>query len=412
MIRKKSFIHIFLILIAFIFSINCSSSNTGTAQVTINLGFPNNISKVYDNRSQSRAPANIESIALTVTGSDMDTIDSTHTSDTTTITLDVLAGTEREFILSASVGAADPGVVLSYRGSTTSDLTAGETVSLTIAMAIDETKLVMPDFENSRIIQIDDITGTGSVVYSTDAPYDVDFDSLGRIYIARNDAVDGVIRIDDISGAGYLPISSINNIQSLTIDRNNNIVYFAISTALYRCNLDGTDETLLTIPTGAEPIQSIRGMAINESGILYIAIETTAGYRIFEYNPTSEEVTNVYNNANLNTPWDVLVKESYLYIANRNGANGYRIIQLDSNLSFVQGYGDSATSTDHNPGMFYGPRRFLAILNDKITIIDDYPSWDYDKLAQMDDINGTNWTTYPASGDGQTEFRFFYYSGC
>ena len=45
--------------------------------------------------------------------------------------------------------------------------------------------------------------------------------------------------------------------------------------------------------------------------------------------------------------------------------------------------------------MFYGPTRFVAILNRKITLIDEDDSFaTYSKLVSINDMNGTGWETY------------------
>jgi hypothetical protein len=117
------------------------------------------------------------------------------------------------------------------------------------------------------------------------------------------------------------------------------------------------------------------------------------------------------HSANLNNPWDVLFKSPYVYVANENGASNYKIIRLNKDLTSPVGYGQDAGDTgtpDTTPGQFYGPRRFVAILNRKITIIDDHNNQNLDKLVSMDDITGAGWGTLPASGDGQSLFSFYY----
>ena len=62
-------------------------------------------------------------------------------------------------------------------------------------------------------------------------------------------------------------------------------------------------------------------------------------------------------------PWHVLVKPPYIYATSYNGPAGYKLLQFNTNLDLIKGYGSYGTTTAQ--GKFYGPRRFLAILNRK-----------------------------------------------
>jgi hypothetical protein len=255
-------------------------------------------------------------------------------------------------------------------------------------------------------------------------PYDVDFDRQGRIYIANNYGGSGmgknaVIRIDDLTGAGAILFSEPEydyGIRAVTVDREKDIVYYANTGTsgppiLHRSGLDGSGEVDLVVTNGVEAVQTIQGMALHENGLLYFAGTNTLGQsRVFAYNPATETVTASYS-ANLNGPEDVLAKD-FLYVANANGADGFQIIRLSTNFSGAVGYGINAPApppASTNPPNFYGPRRFIAILNRKITIMDDIGSFDnYDKIVSIENINGANWETLPAAGDGQSLFQLFY----
>jgi len=412
--KRKYFIIFVMIIIPVLLAGLLTCSHTGgTATVTINLGFAGHESAqnqsfidrllgLFLQKAYAQPPVNIESILVQITGPGMSTIEYGFEPTVTTITVVVPAGASRTISVIATASPEQESAALAFTGTATLDLSPGESKSISVTMIVSETKIVIPDYLNNRIIQIDDISGTGSVVYNTISPYDVDFDVAGRIYIARNAAVQGVIRINDITGAGSLDITGIQSIRTLAIDRINNLIYFASSTELRKCNYDGSNPVQLDTTT--DSITNMIGLDVDDNGILYIVSMSNT---VYKYDPGTQSAVDSYTD-NLSSPWDIVIKEPNLYIANPYGANGYRVIQLDSNLSFVHGYGDDATSTNHNPGMFYGPYRFVAILNDKITMIDDgtSPPWN-DKLIQMDDINGTNWTTYPTTGDGQAYFRFY-----
>ncbi|MBW8003603.1 MAG: hypothetical protein FVQ80_16590 [Planctomycetes bacterium] len=371
---------------------------------------------VVPNLAVTGIPSNVTAITLTVSGPGMNTIVVNYSSPPSSINVEVPAGADRQFELIAYV--SDQSAALSFIGTATADLAPGVPKKITLNMGLHETKLVIPDYTGNKLIQIDDISGTGWKIMDNTtigwpllayfAPYDVDFDSQGRIYIANNYNLAAgyrrVVRIDSVNGDNLLLFPDKGtSIVALSVDRINDYVYYSAGTQLWRTNLDGAGEISFTL-TG---IGTIRGMAIDENGMLYIAgTDLTPNPRIFQYNPTTQNVTATYP-TNLITPWDILVKQDYLYIANPGGASDLNIIRLNKDLASPIGYGSYGTDT--SKGTFYGARRFVAILNKKITIIDDDDPGAYrDKLISMDDINGTNWTTLPTTGDGQTLFKFYY----
>ncbi|MBN1836615.1 MAG: hypothetical protein JW820_12245 [Spirochaetales bacterium] len=385
--------------------------------------------------SMKQPVGTVTSIALVVSGPGMASIARALPVADTEVSLEVPAGADRTFTV--LVNTAD----MSFKGETTVDLVAGESAAVSVRPVLAATELVFPDFTNnfgnSKLLQIRDIGDTsfqelfGSGIAGigfADAqfkPYDVDFDDRGRIYIANNYGgsgmgVNAVIRTDDITGAGGLKFTELEydyGVNSLAVDRPRSLVYFSTTafmstpSALHRCNLDGGSMTTLATIAGVEPIQTIRGMAVDENGILYIVGTNSLGQpRVFRYDPVGQSVLSTYS-GNLNDPWDVLYKSPYVYVANNNGADNYKIIRVNADLSSPVGYGQDAgddTLPDTAPGMFYGPRRFVAVLNRKITIIDDHNVERLDKLVSMDDITGAGWQTLPVSGNGQSLFTFYY----
>jgi hypothetical protein len=378
------------------------------------------------------APAAFSGYTVRVTASGMSDIDQTFSS-TGALTLSVPAGTSRRFEVTALVDPSDPSAARSFRGITTLDLVS-ETVTVPVIMNLYETKIVIPDpgvslFPNRRIVQIDDLTGagwtarTGSSIGFTGTfmPWDIDFDSAGRIYIATNFSGTGgarVIRMKSINDSTFTLIvdNGTTGIVALAIDRIKHFLYYASSAALTQCSTDGTGCTSLPLNGASfvENIQTITGLDVDSAGILYISgTNTSASSRIFQYDSLlTKTVTRVCSSSYLSSPADIKVKYPYIYVANPGGANNYKILQLDSTLNFVAGYGVQATVTNTNPSYFYGPYRFLAIRNDSLIIIDDYNigNTNYDKLVSINDILGTGWTTYGSSGSGTGQFSFFY--GC
>jgi hypothetical protein len=381
-------------------------------------------------------PAGITSVEFTVSGPDMDPITASYDSLPESLNLAIPTGEDRYFELVVHVGGLlNLTPATSFKGSATVDLTPGDVV-IELNMQLDSTKLVVPDYTwgvpSPRILQLNDISGTefselygsaawGGVWATSFRPYDVDFDNYGRIYIANNfggggDTYNCVVRVDTILGLIFIqfPSSGLNNgVTALTVDRNNGYVYYANSASpaiLRRSDLDGNG--VITLATAG--IQEIRGLAVDNTGMLFIAGVDAAGTPyVFKYNPVLPATVLSYPLPNLEggiIPWDVMCKDDMVYIANPNGADGWKIIQLENNLSSPVGYGINKTTPfaapDAAPGHFYNPRRFVAILNKKTTVIDDSALSNLGKLVSIDDMAGTNWETYPPSGDGQFEFYY------
>ncbi len=413
---KKNHIKLFIIVLLLAFSpalFTCSPSG-GDATVTINLGFTHDeasnrpfidrILGFFSTEAYAQPPANINKITVRVEGPDMPTMEFDFDPGLPTLTLFVPSGSSRKFTVLANTPSATLG------GSAERDLEPVENVSISITMGLFATKLVIPDFFSNRILQIDDIEDSTFISNSVNQPYDIDFDSRGRIYVAKTNPP-GVERIDDINDTNFIQIVGDFSIESLAIDRTNNILYYASSSELYSSNLDGSNPTNLSM--NSDDIQSILGMSVDGNGILYIAgTEVSGGFdRIFRYNPQNapgSRVTVVYDNTTiLSTPWDTQVKPPYVYVTNLYGADGERVLQLNMDLLLVDSYGNEATTVNTSQGMFYGPRKFLKVLNEKIIIIDDRASDSFDKLVSMDDIDGNGWATLPTSGDGQSLFLFY-----
>jgi len=365
------------------------------------------------------APSDITALSLRITGPGMAPVESYYSSVPSSIEIEVPAGVDRQFELLAypsSISAA-----VSFKGTATVDLAAGETTEIILTMDLNETKLVIPDRAltggTRRLVQIDDIYGTGweellTIVGVPIRAHDTAFDSMGRIYIADNDGTDRrVVRIDNIAGDNpiYIQEASIGALVAVSVDRKNNLVYFSDGTDLARSNLDGTAATQLTI-TG---IVTIRGMDIDKDGMLYIAGET-GGFspRIFRYNTTTNSVDATYGPGNLVAPWDILIKQEHLYVANVNGANGFKILKLDLDLNFQEGFGNNASGPyDTTPGNFYNPHRFIAISNKKIYLLESVNSSGidgYKRIVSMDNIGPwDSWDTFYAEDIGETPFIFY-----
>ena len=381
----------------------------------------------------------IDSVTLRVTGPDMEPVEVSYSQLPSVINIAIPEGQNRTFELTVNTGSSYIGPVKSYKGTATASIDADNAV-VTLNMGIGSTKLIVPDPEwfsgagpEPRILQFDDINDTSSEFLNLIAlnsqlaanelpslsdfiPYDIDFDNEGRIYIANNSWTDSyIIRIDDILGTGATlipPAGAGNSIRGIAVDRNMGVVYYIVDYGegvdINYCDLDGGSDQFLDSFGG-----NLSGLAVND-GYLYISDENN---QVLKYDISKKSVINSFN-SNLNSPWDVMVKDNYVYVANMNGADGWKIIRLESDLTNPIGYGLNSTSgweiPDTSKEYFYNPRRFVAVLNKKITIIDDSETnGNLDKLVSIDDISGTNWSTLPTgNNDGTSLFAFYHYSSC
>ncbi len=360
----------------------------------------------------------VDSITLKVTGPDMDPVEVSYSSIPSVINLAIPEGNDRSFELTVSTGPAYIGTIATFTGTATSDINSDGTV-VTLNMGIGSTKIIVPDYSNSRVLQFDDISGSNEVTLSAldnpvfaawltantisgFLPNDIDFDSQGRIYIANTDPSEGIIRVDNIQGLNPYAFGVSSQVVALTVDRKKNVIYYTDGTTVYSNNLEGSDPQLINGIGG----EGLYGLTIDNQ---YLYMADNGGIAIIKYDLTNNTSITFNNTGNiLSSPWDVMVKGDKLFVANLNGAADNQILELNtSDLSLTGYYGTSTSSVDTTAGMFYGPRRFVAQMNDEITIIDD--TFGIDKLIQMDNITGDNWKTLPngPTDDGQLLFMFF-----
>jgi hypothetical protein len=437
--KNKSIFGISLLVLITCFSLSCNSAGTSSVTITIDLGLQNagafnapessiidRVLRFFAKDAEAAAPSHITSLTLNITGEGMDTITQNYTTPIPSIiTAEVPAGKSRTFELLASSASA------TLRGTARRNLSGGATISIPIQMRLYETKIIVSDYNNNRIVQFDKNYSSSSWISKTGfsgftgnfRPFDIDFDGKGRIYISNEGfaANDGrIIRVSQITTAADScdligTQGSSTTKRGIAIDRVNNYLYYTDSSLarLYRYNINTESEDgYLTLPRAY-----IFGIDIDNNGYAYIVCNYTyygtGTYNyILKYNVNTQN-TETYVSTNsadnyvtwLNDPWDIIIKSGYVYVTDRSNA---QVIQLDQNLVHQQ---TLSTSPDETYS-FLGPHRFVAILNKKIYVTDDNSS-DTARLFAFDDINGNNWETYghhgyPASDPG----GFLFYCIC
>ena len=254
------------------------------------------------------------------------------------------------------------------------------------------------------------ITGTNFLPNPTGAaltPYAIDFDNLGRIYIANfNSGIGGLLRIDDINHASTsgAVVDSALGMTSLAIDRTNGLIYYSNGTAnLFEKAVANIISGPTTISLLSESLLQTgpKSMAVDDQGILYMVIQSTTSY-VVKYNPGLAAGSRVVASStySFTSPWGIMVKGPYVYVGD-SGAG--KIVRLDKNLLFVDSF--SGPPTD----LFYGPETFVAVLNRKFTVIDEKSNF-FDRLTSFDDMSGASWTTYGSYGNsisGPGHFDFY-----
>jgi len=412
--------------LAIILSASCSAYLGGDLAL-VNLGFSFGGSR--DATARPLSPP--QSITVTVEGPGMGTLVKTVGPTVTEVQLSVPAGAARTVTVTMDMPPADPGAVLSFRGSSTVDLAAGSSTSVTVRVVPAETKLLIPDVLNYRIVQINDMTGAGWTTRAqsdfpalmTFMPTDIDLDSLGRIYFTNNASAYGSIhRIDDMTAlnADLVPIASNGpGIPCLAVDPLRDWVYYVTGPTgtLRRVRTDGTGDELL--PTGTMVLTGTRGIDVDADGVLYFNASYMTQERIVRYDPADGGAFTSINAASIGaeTPvvftfQDVLAKDDYVYISatyKYAGTSQSKVIRLNRNdLTLVGEYG-FGPFTSGIPGLaeIPGARRFLAIRNRKFYLTDEWfgASGNSDDIVSFDDFFDSTVARYGSTGSGTNQFN-------
>jgi hypothetical protein len=367
------------------------------------------------------APAVFSTITVRISGADIGIIEKNFIS-VSTISFTVPSGDLRRFDITANVASGDPSAAVSFRGTAIANLPAGVTVNVPVVMKLNETKIIAPDLFNQRIVIKETMHSGWNVITTFSQPMDIDFDSKGRIYIVDQNLY-YVWRLENINDSSPVQISTIDWLFLVTVDRNNDRIFYSDNSSLWQNDLNGTNESAKNLVTAPYSITSINSMDVAPDGMIYIAGQVNnSGITldaIIKYDPEANSgagamIATTYNSAEINSylsnPTDIQVKWPYLYIINSSGVNNYKILQLtiDSGNNFtISGhYGTQATAgTDLTPGAFYGPTKFVSLRNDGLIIMDSMIG--YSRLVHINDDLMSGWDTVGgANGSGTDQFNF------
>jgi hypothetical protein len=441
-------------------TLSCSDSESripsaGDATVIINLGLPPDddaaSASVIDRmlRFFSRdavaatAPATFGNINIRVTGAGIGSIAKDFPS-TGVISMTVPGGGLRTFEVTAQVAAGDPSAALTFYGSTIANVPSGGTVSVPVLMEINETKIVVPDLRKQRLVLLDNVSSAGwnSTITTSQLgtitggffPFDIDYDSRGRIYIANWSTNTDIIRMDDLNGTNLTQFdvgsTTITNVIGIAIDRKRDLLYCISSTELYRCPLSNISGGATRLDTVNNILSNLYGIDVDDDGNLYIVNGYSGNYRITKYNPNNAATGIIYQLAfpSLNWGYDIKVEKPYLYVLNTNGSNGatskegYQVLKYridaegtgSATYTLVEHFGNKTALANLTAGMFYGPRKFVGIRNDGLFIIDNNETSYLCKMiwTGTEPSLGSGWSSFGAYDTGPSTGYFKFYCSC
>jgi hypothetical protein len=361
-------------------------------------------------RVAAQLPANTTGqVTLIIGGPGMETIVNQYPQGTTTSgPLTVPSGVARTFTLLANT------LSVTLIAQQTADLSPGETKDITLDNFVaGGSQIIVPDEAGSQLAQFSDMTGTGWTTLGVTSPWDVDFDDQGKMYVA---GFGGISQMDDISGAfsSSLPLSTTNTIYSIAMDRTRGILYYvgqdaSFSIQLWSIQVTPTvgTENLIDLSAIFPSGFNSKGIAVDSDGFLYMAT-TSPSAAVVKIDPKATASAVATYAGTLTTPWDVLVKGDYVYVSDQGNSFSTpnvpgRIIRMTKSLNFVDDFTGPAGPT---PDQFYGPERFVAILNKPITVVDQNNT--NGSVVSFNDMTGAGWTRYGSVGSGGAGLFFFF----
>lgn len=265
----------------------CDSA-TG-ARVTITTGLS------HGNRAAT-PPVAIESLALQVTGAENYSFQQTYSGVAGPLTVELPAPGDYTFNLNATVDIAAATTLKKFMGSATATVQTGDN-EITLTMEISETKIVIPDPWNYRLVQIDSFGDTlswhtliqseldPSVTIESFEPYDVEIDHSGNIYIANRGwgNLFKINTVDTTASQVYTVFPEqdipVRQYSALAIDQANRYLYYASGGSLYRKGLaDDAPEEIIDLSN--LEMSTITGLTVDTEGYVYIADYNVKKFRL------------------------------------------------------------------------------------------------------------------------------------
>ncbi|MFO7729569.1 MAG: hypothetical protein R6V86_02280 [Spirochaetia bacterium] len=333
-------------------------------------------------------------------------------------------GDDVKFEVEAANNNVGDSPVYSWGMTRYADLVEGKETELAFTMGPKDTKILVPDKINDRIVQInsldisEDVNSLGADQWQeTNAfydPSDTALDNQGRIWVSYNYIeATNIDMFENITVAEPSYTSGVIG-TAIVFDRMNSYLYYISGSSTigrFKVTSDiseiGTPETFdLGLESDVATISTF-GIAVDSEGVLYFAggnqLEQNT---IFKYDPernAGNRIVSMYTNSDILGYFaymDLLVKNNHLYLTNPNGSSGNVIMKFTRDLQFVGSFGrviDLSSETADQPGEFYGPTRFLATTTNEIYVTDDADNFSFEhlnRIIRFKDINGTNWKAY------------------
>jgi hypothetical protein len=260
-------------------------------------------------------------------------------------------------------------------------------------------------YQVGKLIEVDDMTGAGWASWTAGgsplpALCGVALDARGRVYVGG--ANQGVLRLDDISGAGLVTYSPSPSAQvgAVAVDASGRI-YGVDGNVLFRVDdMSGAGLTTLGTRAGGSGAEQLNisngaaGIAVSASGKILVA--DSGNSRVVE--------TNDMNGAGWST-WTMPVAPGYQstlpYGVAYDGAERIYVVDLESStlyrMNSIKGDGLVSFSQDgliqmshvfvHSSGRIY-----MTMLNAT------------ERIAVMNDMTGAGLVTLGSAGDGKGQF--------
>jgi hypothetical protein len=422
---QKLFHIFFICLLAALLGACNFAPYQGQAQIVLDLGwlFPSGGGTAEGARSGSVSGANtplniagyVTSIEITVSGAGINTTTRTYTKWPDRLSVTVEPGKERTIGVRINISPASDSAVLAFGGEgTIKYISAGQQAKVVIQLSPVETKIVVPDALNQTVAQFNSLPFKPQTFKTftsgTMQPYDIAFDSAGKIWIADHFSETSNIRIIDIVDSKPTTQNTINmNLGSqstaIAADYKTKYMYCAANANISRIVFD------LSLPVEGPKsipnVSNITGMDVDENGLLYLVATYTGkqpapGKNIIRYNFNTGDFFIEPLPA---SALDVVIRGDYLYIT---CSTDYKIQRYNKNtltLSFENGtFADPPT----NPGEFNGPKRFLTVDEDRFYIIDEAGT--NDRIVSFTDItNWSGWETLDADLNPLIVYTFQFY---